>query len=77
MPPFPQDSDDDPEEMFIQDSDDEDFPYDEGDMENAIVLDDNDAPGRMNSFINYQSIPTFILLRLLIKVKPFKCQDFQ
>ena len=46
MPPFPQDSDDDPEDMFVSNDDDEDLEYDEGDMENAIILDDNDVPGK-------------------------------
>lgn len=45
MPPFPQDSDDDPEDIFVSNDDDIDLQYDEGDMENAIILDDNDAPG--------------------------------
>ena len=51
MPPFPQDSDDDPEEMFVSNDDDGDLQYDEGDMENAIILDDNDAPGEEAKFL--------------------------
>ena len=49
MPPFPQDSDDDPEDIFVSNDDDIDLQYDEGDMENAIILDDNDAPGNQKT----------------------------
>ncbi|XP_066913254.1 angio-associated migratory cell protein-like [Clytia hemisphaerica] len=41
----PRDSDNESvEEMFSYNDDDEDLEYDEGDMENAIILDENDAP---------------------------------
>lgn len=47
MTPLPRDSDaEETEDMFAVNNDDEDDEYGDADMENAIVLDDTDAPGK-------------------------------
>ena len=47
MAPLPRDSDaEETEDMFAVNNDDEDDEYGDADMESAIILDDNDAPGQ-------------------------------